>query len=201
MRYAIAAILLACSTVAQAKVFVDKSGRVPAIGQVKSPRPNGMLSVGSCTLIDDDHVLSCCHVISHPDMTVILDGVAYKAKVVVIDTFHDWSILKLDRPCRLPSIRYSNEAAREGDTLFGFGYGKGYGYTVLKAKGGVLKGQIVQGDSGGPILNSSGRIVGVCTEKVEARNESRGFGIGKLKTFIDRWVDSGETLRVVVPEG
>lgn len=201
MRLIFLLLVFACPSLADAKVFVSQGKAVPAIGQVKSLRPNGMLSVGSCTLIDDDHVLSCCHVISDPRLTVIIDGVSHSATVVAMDTYHDWSILRLDTPSDAAPLKSSNKVSQSGDKLFGFGYGKSYGYTVLTASGGVLKGQIVQGDSGGPIFNSDGYVVGVCTEKVPSRNESRGFGIGKLKSFIDRWVDSGETLKVVIPEG
>ncbi len=201
MRLVFALLIASLSLIAEAKVFVPKDKAVPAIGQVKSLRPNGMLSVGSCSLIDDDHVLSCCHVISDPRLTVIIDGVSHSATVVAMDTYHDWSILRLDTPSNATPLKASNKAFQSGDKLFGFGYGKSYGYTVLNASGGVLKGLIVEGDSGGPIFNSDGYVVGVCTEKVPSRNESRGFGIGKLKSFIDRWVDSGETLKVVIPEG
>jgi hypothetical protein len=46
-------------------------------------------------------------------------------------------------------------------------------------------------------MTKSGSIVGVCSEKVPAHNISRGWGIGKLKDFVDKWVDSGESLRLL----
>lgn len=183
------------------KTVVSKDRAFKAIGQVESRRPNETKILGSCVLVDDDHVLSCQHIVCCPkELVVTLGEERIKASLVVVDTYHDWSILKLERASAIKPLPVENRPIIEGKTLFGFGYGGGYGYTRLVPKGGVLKGLLTEGDSGGPIMTSDGKVVGVCTEKVTDLGISRGWGIGKLKNFVDRWVDSGEQLRVVVTE-
>lgn len=154
----------------------------PGFGMPNQPGPNAMpgRSVGSGFIISDDgYVLTNHHVVDGADaITVRLDDRReLQAKLVGSDEAYDVAVLKLDAK-DLPSLRLGNSAAlRPGQWVVAIGSPLGLEQSVtagivsaLGRSGG--RGQqyvpfiqtdvaINRGNSGGPLLNTSGEVVGI----------------------------------------
>jgi serine protease Do len=139
-------------------------------------------SIGSGFIISKDGlIVTNNHVIEEADeITISLnDGSKYKAKIIGIDKKTDLALLKInpDRELKFAKFGDSNKA-RIGDWLIVIGnpYGLGGSVSVgiVSARGrDITNGQsddfiqtdaaINKGNSGGPIFNSRGEVIGIST--------------------------------------
>ncbi|MBR4976771.1 MAG: trypsin-like peptidase domain-containing protein, partial [Thermoguttaceae bacterium] len=104
-----------------------------------------------------------------------LDGRIFAASLVLASNECDVALLRIDAPCDAPALTISSSWPRQGETVWRAGFGpnetlqelagvvKGYVKTDRYATYETLKidGSARQGDSGGPVYNASGEIVGV----------------------------------------
>lgn len=144
-------------------------------------------SYGSGTLVHDDasyyFILTCAHLFEQttPRRIVILfpDNRSFDVQLRAIDRTWDLAILQNaafgNNPPGIASIPLGKVAPKVGETLFYAGYGSTGQYQVCRgrvegycaAKTGtpaemlVITGTARQGDSGGPIVNAAGELVGV----------------------------------------
>ncbi len=148
-------------------------------------------SYGSGTLVRDDasyyFILTCAHLFdkTSPQRIMILfpDNRTFDVQLRAID--RTWDLAILQNEARLPqrdgelpleiSVPLGQSAPQVGETLFYAGYGSSGQYQVCRGKvegycavqSGmpaemlVITGSARQGDSGGPILNTRGELVGV----------------------------------------
>ncbi len=142
-------------------------------------------------LTADGQVLTNYHVVDGSEsvkVTVADTGNTYTAKVVGADSARDVALLQLSGAKNLSTVTVSQAAAKLGDTVYAVGNGNGQGFlTRLQGKvtgineaidvsEGTTFGpssrltdliktdaDVVQGYSGGPLLNSSGEVVGLTT--------------------------------------
>ncbi|MCX6118768.1 MAG: trypsin-like peptidase domain-containing protein [Proteobacteria bacterium] len=150
-------------------------------------------AVGSGVLIDKrGHILTNNHVIEGASSIEILLSKGkqkYHAKVVGSDPKTDLALLKIEANTSLSPLEFGNsDAIRIGDVVVAVGNPFGYSHTVtsgiISAKGRVLgsgpydnylqtDASIHPGNSGGPLLDARGRLVGINTAV-----SSEGAGIG-----------------------
>jgi len=133
---------------------------------------------------DDGYVLTNYHVIEDADKIVVQladDNNEYSAKVVGTDPQTDLALLKVDARRKLPTVPLGDsERLRVGEWVIAIGNPLAYDHTVtvgvVSAKGRKLNGlsrdvsldnyiqtdaAINRGNSGGPLLNLKGEVVGI----------------------------------------
>jgi len=148
----------------------------------KGMLPRGVIELGSGVIIQDRegdrHVLSAAHLFRDGvgDVTIQdVFSVHYRVHLVEIDSVYDLALLKILDGCELPPMAVCKKFPEAGDEIRVGGYGKN---GQLKIISGVIKGYVPtsegtsfetikfsgavrQGDSGGPVYNKSGEIVGI----------------------------------------
>ena len=175
-------------------------------------------SLGSGFIIDSAGiVVTNNHVIGDAnDITVILtDGTRLKAEVVGKDAKIDLAVLRVKPDKPLKSVKFGNsDKARLGDWVIAIGNPFGLGGSVtagiVSARNRDISdnsyGQYIQtdaainkGNSGGPLFNMQGEVIGVNTAILSPSGGSIGIGFSvpsnMAKTVIDQLVQFGETRR------
>lgn len=161
----VVAMLLVCCFVSTANAQKTyQNERSSSILQVRFKQAEGLESVGTCVMVDPTHALTAAHVVGASDAIIkAVDG-DIDAKVVAIDMYHDRALLRASREVTTRWRVLREEFPEEGETVFAIGYGgRGYGYTRGRASKDKLFCTAVEGDSGGPVVDQEGRIVGIIT--------------------------------------
>jgi serine protease Do len=173
------------------KDFLERHGG----GNGQDARPQKVTSLGSGFIIDPSGlVVTNNHVIADADeITVTLqDGEAFKAEVVGTDTKGDVSLLRIKSPKPLPSVSFGNsDSMRVGDWVLAIGNPLGLGGTVTA---GIVSARsrninagpyddfiqtdaaINKGNSGGPLFNTKGEVIGINTAIYSQSGGSIGIG-------------------------
>jgi serine protease Do len=152
-------------------------------------------AMGSGFIIDaSGYVVTNHHVIDDGNtITVTLnDGSQYAAEVVGTDPKTDLALLKIDTEKSLPSVSFGDsDHARVGDWVVAIGNPFGLGGTattgIISARGRDIQSgpfddyiqidaPINRGNSGGPLFDTSGRVVGVNTAIYSPNGGSVGIG-------------------------
>ncbi|MGR8921667.1 MAG: Do family serine endopeptidase [Gammaproteobacteria bacterium] len=179
--------------------FMRRFGARPFDGPLPfSPAPYGQprqaTGVGSGFIIDDDgHIVTNNHVIDGAsEMTVALhDGREFQATLVGSDPQTDLAVIKIDG-VDLPTIAFGDsDRARVGDWVVAIGSPFGFGGSVtagiISARGRDIRSgpyddylqidaPINSGNSGGPIIDASGRVIGVNTAIFSPNGGNIGIG-------------------------
>jgi S1-C subfamily serine protease len=172
------------------KVFSEASPTIVMLGAFDE---NGKaLGLGSGFVINKDGLMiSNYHVVkyAHAAMARTQKGEDYEvAGVVAFDPRLDYVVLQLKSAGKLPAIRFGNSDKVEiGDEVLAIGHPKGLGYTIstgiisqIRNVDGVKIFQhtapISPGNSGGPLLNSKGEVIGINT-LTAANGQNLNFAI------------------------
>ncbi|WP_159808623.1 S1C family serine protease, partial [Cellulomonas citrea] len=151
---------------------------------------NGTSAGTGMVLTSDGEVLTNNHVVAGAtsiEVTVETTGATYRATVVGTDATHDVAVLRLQGASGLTPVRLDSDGGvRTGDTVTAIGNAEGTG-TLVAATGDVVatdqtmtaneqagesetlhgliefSADVVSGDSGGPVLDSDGEVVGITT--------------------------------------
>ncbi len=157
--------------------------------------PRRATALGSGFIIDPSGlVVTNNHVIADADeINVILhDEQAFKATIVGRDTKADLALLKINAPNKLPSVSFGNsDEMRVGDWVIAIGNPYGLGGTVTA---GIVSARsrdinagpyddfiqtdaaINKGNSGGPLFNLKGEVIGINTAIFSQTGGSIGIG-------------------------
>lgn len=171
--------------------------------------------LGSGFIISEDgYVVTNYHVVEKADdISVILEnGDKYEAKVVGKDPKTDIAVVKFQPSGKLHAVSFGNsDELRIGDWVLAIGNPFGLGYTVtagiVSAKGRSLglgayddfiqtDASLNPGNSGGPLFNLDGEVVGVNTAIV-AQGQGIGFAIPitMAQFVIDQLKAGGKVVR------
>ena len=175
-------------------------------------------SLGSGFIIKENGmVITNNHVIAGADdILVKVNSKEYKAKVIGADPYMDIAVLKMETKDKFKTVAFGNsDKARVGDWVVAIGNPFGLGGTVTS---GIISARnrdigmtryddfiqtdasINQGNSGGPLFNLKGEVVGINTAII-APGQSGSIGIGfaipsnAASKVIDQLVNYGETRR------
>jgi S1-C subfamily serine protease len=174
---------------------------------------------GSGFLISEDGmILTNNHVVAEKDAdyTVFtLDGEKFSAKILATDKRRDLAIIKIDGK-NFPTLKLGNSDNLEiGQTVIAIGNAlgefkntvsvgviSGLGRTITAAGGGLVTtfydviqtdAAINRGNSGGPLLNSKGEVIGVNVAMVVgAENIGFAIPINKAKKALEQYKKTGE---------
>ena len=162
-------------------------------------------------VITNNHVIA-----GADDILVTVNSKEYKAKVVGADPYMDVAVLKMDTKDKFQPVEFGDsDKARVGDWVVAIGNPFGLGGTVTS---GIISARnrdigmtryddfiqtdasINQGNSGGPLFNLKGEVVGINTAII-APGRSGSIGIGfaipsnAASKVIDQLISYGETRR------
>lgn len=185
-----------------------------------SNKPSKIVSLGSGFLIDDKgHVVTNNHVIENAQEINITIGdnekKIYKAKVIGKDKKTDLAVLKIDIKSSIPFVKFGDsDKIRVGEHVIAIGNAFGFGGTVtsgiISAKGRYLGGQfyeefiqtdasINKGNSGGPMFNMNGEVIGVNSAIVSPSGGNVGIGFAipsnTAKSIINKLLKDGKIER------
>ena len=175
-------------------------------------------SLGSGFIISEDgFIVTNNHVISEADeISVILqDDTRLKAEVVGRDTKTDLAVLKVKNSQKLPFVPFGNShKARVGDWVVAIGNPFGLGGTVtagiISARGRNINAgpyddfiqtdaSINRGNSGGPMFNLNGEVIGINTAIFSPSGGSVGIGFAiptsTAEPVIRQLIKSGKVKR------
>ena len=180
------------------------------------PRQRGT-ALGSGFIISKDGiVVTNNHVIENADEIKIemLDGSIFSAEVIGTDPKTDIAILKIDTSEELPFVEFGNsDVLRAGDWVVAIGNPFGQGFSVsagiVSARGRELNGRyddyiqtdaaINRGNSGGPLFDVEGNVVGVNTAILSPNGLSIGIGYSMssnvVSKVVEQLIEYGETQR------
>lgn len=179
---------------------------------------------GSGFVIDrEGHVLTNHHVIkgANSAMVTLFDGESYSAKLVGSDPPNDIALLKIDAPgeALFPIEIGESSRLRVGQKVFAignpFGLERTFTIGILSSKNRTLPTEsghtmksILQidaalnsGNSGGPLLNSRGQLIGMNTAiaSPSGRGENTGVGfsipVSTLRRVVPELLENGRVVR------
>ncbi|MFN4159540.1 MAG: Do family serine endopeptidase [Gemmobacter sp.] len=190
--------------------FLDRQGR-------GDNRPRRSEALGSGFVISEDgYIVTNNHVIEKADDIEIefFSGKRMKAKLVGTDPKTDIALLKVESDAPLPFVAFGNsDLARVGDWVVAMGNPLGQGFSVsagiISARNRALSGTyddyiqtdaaINRGNSGGPLFNMDGQVIGVNTAILSPNGGSIGIGFSMASNVVTKVVDQlrqfGETRR------
>jgi serine protease Do len=183
----------------------------------RQPRPRQSQALGSGFVISaDGYIVTNNHVIEGADKIEIelFTGERYDAVLVGTDPATDIALLKVEPTEDMVFVPFGDsETARVGDWVLAVGNPLGQGFSVsagiISARGRALQGNyddfiqtdaaINRGNSGGPLFNMDGEVVGVNTAILSPNGGSIGIGFAMSSHVVERVVfqlrEFGETRR------
>ena len=185
--------------------------------EFERPTERKATSLGSGFVIKKDGtVVTNNHVIANAeDIIVRVDNKEYQAKVLGSDPYSDIAVLKIESSQNFKTVDFGNsDKARVGDWVVAIGNPFGLGGTVTS---GIISARnrdinltryddfiqtdasINQGNSGGPLFNMNGDVIGINTAIISPSGASSGIGFAipanYASTIIDQLIKYGETKR------
>src|SRR5512147_2967852 len=185
-------------------------------GQPRQPRR--ATSLGSGFIIDTEgHIVTNNHVIQDADqVTVILhDETRLEAKVIGRDAKTDLAILKVEPHGKLVPVKFGDsDVVRVGDWILAIGNPFGFGGTVtagiISARGRDIQAgpyddflqtdaSINRGNSGGPMFDLDGEVIGINTAIYSPSGGSIGIGFAipssSAQPVIQQLIEHGQVRR------
>ncbi|RDC72420.1 DegQ family serine endoprotease [Rhodovulum sp. 12E13] len=190
--------------------FLDRNGP-----DGRPPRRSSALGSGF-VISEDGFIVTNNHVIEQADEITIefFSGEELEAEVIGTDPNTDLALLKVEADEPLPFVPWGDsDAARVGDWVMAMGNPLGQGFSVsagiVSARGRALSGSyddyiqtdaaINRGNSGGPLFNMDGEVIGVNTAILSPNGGSIGIGFAMssrvAQNVIDQLQRYGETRR------
>ena len=179
--------------------------------------PRRSQALGSGFVISEDgYIVTNNHVIEGADEIAVefREGFELEATIVGTDPNTDIALLKVESDNPLPYVQFGDSGVmRVGDWVMAMGNPLGQGFSVsvgvVSAEGRALSGTyddfiqtdaaINRGNSGGPLFNLGGEVIGVNTAILSPTGGSIGIGFAMSSSVVTNVVDQlrefGETRR------
>jgi serine protease Do len=198
--------------------FNERNG-IPGVpnGPNGPAEPRRSEALGSGFVISEDgFIVTNNHVIEGADEIEIefFSGKRLDAKLIGTDPKTDIALLKVESETPLPYVTFGNsDLMRVGDWVVAMGNPLGQGFSVsagiVSARNRELAGTyddyiqtdaaINRGNSGGPLFNMDGQVIGVNTAILSPNGGSIGIGFSMASNVVTKVVDQlkefGETRR------
>jgi S1-C subfamily serine protease len=161
-------------------------------------RPVSLESIGSGVLIDEKRVLTAAHVVQAATTVVVqfVDGSEVRARIVASSVPEDIALLELEKPQprMTPASLGDSQSIDVGDpvVIVGAPYGLSYSLTTGFISGRHLPRKVAsdlsqaeylqtdatvnQGNSGGPMFDMQGRVVGIVSSILTSSGGYEGIG-------------------------
>ncbi|PQV57462.1 serine protease Do [Defluviimonas denitrificans] len=192
-------------------------GGMPGMPQMPGGRQapqQGGHALGSGFIVSaDGYVVTNAHVVDNAQKITIKteDGQELPATLVGTDAKNDIAVLKVDAKDKLPTVQWGNsDSLRVGDPILAIGDPFGVGTTVtsgiVSARGRDLHSgpyddfiqidaPINHGNSGGPLVNGEGKVVGINSAIYSPNGGNVGLGFAipsaQAEKVVGRIIESG----------
>lgn len=201
-------------------VNIDTKSEVPAMFMGMNRTQEGS---GSGWVLDNQgHIVTNHHVVAGSDfvsVTLSDSNQPFPARVIGLDPPNDIAVLKIDAPVELlhPVTLGESRTLRVGQKIIAIGNPFGLERTMtagivsaldrpLRSKTGRMMKNIIQidaalnqGNSGGPLLDSAGKVVGMNTAIATLTGENTGVGfavpVDTIAKVVDQLLKFGEVRR------
>ena len=185
--------------------------------EFERPQERKASSLGSGFVIKKNGiVVTNNHVIANADdIVVIVNNKEYEAKVIGADPYADVAVLQIESKETFTPVQFGDsDKARVGDWVVAIGNPFGLGGTVTS---GIISARnrdinltryddfiqtdasINQGNSGGPLFNLDGQVIGINTAILSPTGTSSGIGFAipanAASNIINQLIKFGETKR------
>ncbi|MDB2407582.1 Do family serine endopeptidase [Jannaschia sp.] len=185
-------------------------------GAPERPRRRGSALGSGFVISEDGYIVTNNHVIENADEIMIefFSGNELEAELIGTDPNTDIALLKVESDTALPFVPFGDsDAMRTGDWVMAMGNPLGQGFSVsagiVSSLGRELQGAyddyiqtdaaINRGNSGGPLFNLGGEVIGVNTAILSPTGGSIGIGFAMSSNVVTNVVDQlqqfGETRR------
>ena len=190
--------------------FMDRQPGGPQRQQRSSALGSGFIISADGYIVTNNHVIESADEIS----VELFEGDELEARIIGRDPRTDIALLKVESEEPLPFVSFGDsDAARVGDWVLAIGNPLGQGFSVsagiVSARNRTLQGSyddfiqtdaaINRGNSGGPLFNMAGEVIGVNTAILSPTGGSIGIGFAMSSAVVERVVeqlrDFGETRR------
>jgi S1-C subfamily serine protease len=222
------AVIGALERVSPAVTFIEvvhgtraaRAGAAPKGGSGSGMRRPVRGSGSGFLFTPDGYLLTNSHVVQgSEEISVRLnDDTRFTADLVGNDPDSDLAVLRIGSPAALPYVEFGDSAAlKVGQVAIAIGNPLGYSKTVtagvisalgrtLRATSGRLMHDVIQtdaalnpGNSGGPLVDSKGRVIGVNTAMIpEAQAICFATGINTAKWVISQLFAHGRVRRAFI---
>ncbi|MCB1343458.1 MAG: Do family serine endopeptidase [Pseudooceanicola sp.] len=174
--------------------FFKRFGMPGMPGMPEAPEGHGISGVGTGFIIDaDGNIVTNAHVVDGADevSVTLSDGRKVDAKVIGADPATDIALIRIDEK-NLPHVDFGkSESLRVGEAVIAIGSPFGLGNTVTSGIVSALgrdinagpfdnyiqtDAAINRGNSGGPLFNANGEVVGINTAIFSPTGGSVGIG-------------------------
>jgi serine protease Do len=190
--------------------FLERQPGGPRRQQRSNALGSGFIISPDGYIVTNNHVIESAHQIS----VELFTGGELEAEIVGRDPRTDIALLKVTPEGDLPFVQFGDsDAVRVGDWVLAIGNPLGQGFSVsagiVSARNRMLQGSyddfiqtdaaINRGNSGGPLFDMTGEVVGVNTAILSPNGGSIGIGFAMSAAVVGRVVEQlrefGETRR------